>query len=100
MFYLRWSPALPGFIRRGAVPFQPRRAVVWGARRWATLLIDDRAVPGRSTLAVRPYFMRPRYVTSTVTGTHSAIYLSVPFCRTKCSFCNFASGVFRRDLLD
>jgi len=22
------------------------------------------------------------------------IYISVPFCRTKCSFCNFASGVF------
>src|ERR1700687_3659388 len=31
---------------------------------------------------------------------HSALYLSVPFCRTKCSFCNFASGVFSRDLLD
>jgi len=24
------------------------------------------------------------------------IYISVPFCRTKCSFCNFASGVFSR----
>jgi oxygen-independent coproporphyrinogen-3 oxidase len=24
------------------------------------------------------------------------IYISVPFCRTKCSFCNFASGVFAR----
>jgi coproporphyrinogen III oxidase-like Fe-S oxidoreductase len=24
------------------------------------------------------------------------IYMSVPFCRTKCSFCNFASGVFAR----
>ena len=23
-------------------------------------------------------------------------YISVPFCRTKCSFCNFASGVFSR----
>ena len=22
------------------------------------------------------------------------IYISVPFCRTKCSYCNFASGVF------
>jgi oxygen-independent coproporphyrinogen-3 oxidase len=31
---------------------------------------------------------------------HSALYLSVPFCRTKCSFCNFASGVFSRDLFD
>jgi oxygen-independent coproporphyrinogen-3 oxidase len=31
---------------------------------------------------------------------HSALYLSVPFCRTKCSFCNFASGVFSRELFD
>jgi oxygen-independent coproporphyrinogen-3 oxidase len=31
---------------------------------------------------------------------HSALYLSVPFCRSKCSFCNFASGVFSRDLFD
>ena len=28
------------------------------------------------------------------------IYISVPFCRTKCSFCNFASGVFSRALYD
>lgn len=28
------------------------------------------------------------------------VYLSVPFCRTKCSFCNFASGVFSRPLFD
>jgi oxygen-independent coproporphyrinogen-3 oxidase len=25
------------------------------------------------------------------------IYISVPFCRSKCSFCNFASGVFPRE---
>ncbi|MBI2682602.1 MAG: radical SAM family heme chaperone HemW [Acidobacteriales bacterium] len=25
------------------------------------------------------------------------IYISVPFCRSKCTFCNFASGVFSRD---
>jgi oxygen-independent coproporphyrinogen-3 oxidase len=24
------------------------------------------------------------------------LYVSIPFCRTKCSFCNFASGVFSR----
>jgi oxygen-independent coproporphyrinogen-3 oxidase len=24
------------------------------------------------------------------------IYLSVPFCRTKCSYCNFASDVFSK----
>ena len=28
------------------------------------------------------------------------IYISVPFCRTKCSFCNFASGVFSRSVFD
>jgi len=28
------------------------------------------------------------------------IYISVPFCRTKCSFCNFASGVFSRGIFD
>ena len=28
------------------------------------------------------------------------IYISVPFCRTKCSFCNFASGVFARPVFD
>src|SRR5690348_13493915 len=27
------------------------------------------------------------------------IYISVPFCRSKCSFCNFASGVFSRGLM-
>ena len=28
------------------------------------------------------------------------IYISVPFCRTKCSFCNFASGVFSHAVFD
>jgi len=28
------------------------------------------------------------------------IYISVPFCRTKCTFCNFASGVFSRVVFD
>ncbi len=28
------------------------------------------------------------------------IYTSVPFCRTKCSFCNFASDVFSRSVFD
>src|SRR6185312_7397211 len=27
------------------------------------------------------------------------VYISVPFCRSKCSFCNFASGVFSRELM-
>jgi oxygen-independent coproporphyrinogen-3 oxidase len=28
------------------------------------------------------------------------LYLSIPFCKAKCSFCNFASGVFARERLD
>ncbi|HEX7959143.1 MAG TPA: radical SAM protein, partial [Terriglobales bacterium] len=30
----------------------------------------------------------------------AGIYISVPFCRSKCSFCNFASGVFSREKMD
>ena len=26
------------------------------------------------------------------------IYISVPFCKTKCSYCNFASGVFSKQV--
>jgi len=33
-------------------------------------------------------------------GVSLGIYLSVPFCRTKCSFCNFASDVFSRALFE
>jgi len=25
---------------------------------------------------------------------NSGLYISVPFCRSKCTYCNFASGVF------
>src|SRR5271169_3588447 len=28
------------------------------------------------------------------------IYISVPFCRTKCSYCNFASAVFSRAVFE
>src|SRR5690348_11138389 len=33
---------------------------------------------------------------SLVTLMPLGLYISVPFCRTKCSFCNFASDVFSR----
>ncbi len=35
-----------------------------------------------------------------VNSVSLGIYISVPFCRTKCSFCNFASGVFSRAVFD
>src|SRR4029077_7724991 len=28
------------------------------------------------------------------------LYISVPFCKTKCSYCNFASGVFSRAVFE
>ena len=28
------------------------------------------------------------------------LYTSVPFCRTKCTYCNFASGVFSREMFE
>ena len=28
------------------------------------------------------------------------VYVSIPFCRSKCSFCNFASGVFSREKMN
>jgi oxygen-independent coproporphyrinogen-3 oxidase len=41
----------------------------------------------------------PRYAWL-VTKMSLGIYISVPFCRTKCSFCNFASGVFSHVVFD
>lgn len=35
-----------------------------------------------------------------MTNLSLGIYISVPFCRTKCSFCNFASGVFSGSVFD
>ncbi len=33
-------------------------------------------------------------------GVSLGIYISVPFCRTKCSYCNFASDVFSRAVFE
>lgn len=33
-------------------------------------------------------------------GMPLGLYISVPFCRTKCTFCNFASDVFSRAVFD
>ncbi len=33
-------------------------------------------------------------------GMPLGLYLSVPFCRTKCTYCNFASDVFSRAVFD
>ena len=33
-------------------------------------------------------------------GVSLGIYISVPFCRTKCSYCNFASDVFSKAVFE
>ena len=35
-----------------------------------------------------------------MTGVSLGIYISVPFCRTKCSYCNFASDVFSKAVFE
>ncbi len=35
-----------------------------------------------------------------MTGMPFGLYIAVPFCRTKCSYCNFASDVFSRAVFD
>src|ERR1017187_8541893 len=56
--------------------------------------------PARSTSALFGKMWEGRNHLPLTSGVHSALYLSVPFCRTKCSFCNFSSGVVSRDLFD
>jgi oxygen-independent coproporphyrinogen III oxidase len=83
--YFRWSQPLPRFILRNS-PAKRRgrsgvRCRIPCARQRRRQYTEAAGIP----------------LTSAV---HSALYLSVPFCRTKCSFCNFASGVFSRDRFD
>ena len=33
-------------------------------------------------------------------GESAGVYISVPFCRAKCTYCNFASGVFSAERMD
>src|SRR5438477_4577011 len=37
---------------------------------------------------------RKRAIIEQLVAMPLGLYISVPFCRSKCSYCNFASGVF------
>src|SRR5215471_7494946 len=39
-------------------------------------------------------------MSASVTSMPLGLYISVPFCRTKCTYCNFASGVFSPAVFD
>src|SRR5579862_1133752 len=41
-----------------------------------------------------------RFESGIISTVPLGIYISVPFCRTKCSYCNFASDVFSRTLFE
>ena len=51
---------------------------------------------GQSGKRRRDSALRDGIITMVALG----IYISVPFCRTKCSYCNFASDVFSRVVFD
>ncbi len=55
-----------------------------------------------ATPAVLGPGVRKRLVNANCRLPHlsQGIYISVPFCRTKCSFCNFVSDVFSRAVFD
>ena len=42
---------------------------------------------------IRPFIPHSTFGTEIMESVALGIYISVPFCRTKCTFCNFASGV-------
>src|SRR5579864_5548034 len=41
-----------------------------------------------------------RFESGIIKAVALGIYISVPFCRTKCSYCNFASDVFSRAVFE
>lgn len=41
-----------------------------------------------------------RFASGIIEAVALGIYISVPFCKTKCSYCNFASDVFSRAVFD
>ncbi|MBI1354863.1 MAG: radical SAM family heme chaperone HemW [Acidobacteria bacterium] len=42
--------------------------------------------------------LRPAFEAETTPRAAPGLYVSFPFCRQKCTYCNFASGVFSQDL--
>src|SRR5207248_4556467 len=41
---------------------------------------------------------RKRAIIEQLVAMPLGLYISIPFCRTKCSYCNFASGVFSQTI--
>ena len=56
--------------------------------------------PLETTNLPEPAPASPRKRNETIQSVALGIYISVPFCRTKCSYCNFASDVFSRALFE
>src|ERR1019366_9096582 len=59
--------------------------------------VSRRRVQNRSFLEYTSY--RSHLPLATI-GKVAGVYISYPFCAQKCTYCNFASGVFPRELED
>ncbi|HXW91961.1 MAG TPA: radical SAM family heme chaperone HemW [Terriglobales bacterium] len=71
-----WSLVLASWTSIGfALPW------LWGSQGWPPKILDACRIPGVSGSGI---------IVSMALG----LYISLPFCRTKCSYCNFASHVF------
>jgi len=56
-------------------------------------------MPRKTMFAERTQFSTPPAPPATIKGV-PGVYVSYPFCAQKCTYCNFASGVFPRALED
>ena len=54
----------------------------------------------QTTSTAIPFNKRRRDETDRWVSDSLGLYVSVPFCKAKCSFCNFASGVFAAERMD
>jgi oxygen-independent coproporphyrinogen-3 oxidase len=53
-----------------------------------------------TSLKMEKVCRRPSITDGIMVSVPLGIYISVPFCRTKCSYCNFASDVFSRAVFE
>src|ERR1051326_2432159 len=65
---------------------------------WPRAATIDARHKSRHRMPLRPRHCPRHYSFAIMKASVPGVYISYPFCAQKCTFCNFASGVFPRDL--